>query len=256
LQDYGRAIVIGDDSTHGKGTVQTLVEMRTLIPQLENSAVKSGAAKITFQKFYLPDGSSTQLRGVVSDISLPSIDEFLPIGEKSLPHALVWDEIPTSFFDGARLDPNILKPLRDASLARQQKLEEFAWLKKYIDWFKTQQDQKRISLNLVEREKEKAADDAFNKEMKAEKNLLAKDDFKYREFRLGPPPPKPPEPAKTDGTDDDTDMNADENESYVPLDIPLRESLRVVNDALVLSHDPKLQASDHAPLTAVVVNKN
>jgi len=257
LQDYGRAIVIGDDSTHGKGTVQTLVEMKTLIPQLENSEVKTGAAKITFQKFYLPDGSSTQLRGVVSDISLPSIDDYLPIGEKSLPHALVWDEIPTSFFDGARLNPNILKPLRDASLARQQKLEEFAWLKKSIDWFKAKDEEKRISLNLVEREKEKAADDAFNHEMKAEKNLLAKNDFKYREFRLGPPPPpKPPETQKTDGTDDDTDMDADENESYVPLDIPLRESLRVVNDALALGHDPKLQASDHAPLTAVVDNKN
>ncbi|HXA79741.1 MAG TPA: carboxy terminal-processing peptidase, partial [Opitutaceae bacterium] len=202
LQDYGRAIVIGDDSTHGKGTVQTLVEMKTLIPQLENSEIKTGAAKITFQKFYLPDGSSTQLRGVVSDISLPSIDDYLPIGEKSLPHALVWDEIPTSFFDGARLNPNILKPLRDASLARQQKLEEFAWLKKSIDWFKAKDEEKRISLNLVEREKEKAADDAFNHEMKAEKNLLAKNDFKYREFRLGPPPPpKPPETQKTDGTD-------------------------------------------------------
>jgi carboxyl-terminal processing protease len=257
LQDYGRAIVIGDDSTHGKGTVQTLVEMKTLIPQLENSNLKTGAAKITFQKFYLPDGSSTQLRGVVSDISLPSIDDYLPIGEKSLPHALVWDEIPTSFFDGARLDPKIVKPLRDASQARQQKLEEFAWLKKNIDWFKTKEEEKRISLNLVEREKEKAADEAFNNKMKAEKNLLAKNDFKYREFRLGPPPPKPPEAPKTNDTDDDDkDMNADENETYVPLDIPLRESLRVVNDALALSHDLKLQAGDHAPLTAVVDNKN
>ncbi len=257
LQDYGRAIVIGDDSTHGKGTVQTLVEMRTLIPQLDNSTLKTGAAKITFQKFYLPDGSSTQLRGVVSDISLPSIDDFLPIGEKSLPHALVWDEIPTSFFEGARLDPKILKPLRDASLARQQKLEEFAYLKKSIDWFKTKEEQKRISLNLVERQKEKAADDAFRKEMVTEKNLLAKNDFKYREFRLGPPlPPKPTLPKKTDDTDDTSGLDTDENETYVPLDIPLRESLRVVNDALALGHDPKNQASDHAPLTAIVDNKN
>jgi carboxyl-terminal processing protease len=256
LQDYGRAIVIGDDSTHGKGTVQTLVEMRTLIPQLENSYIKSGAAKITFQKFYLPDGSSTQLRGVVSDISLPSIDDFLPIGEKSLPHALVWDEIPSSFFDGARLDPKILKPLRDASLARQQKLAEFAWLKKNIDWSKSKEEEKRISLNLVEREKEKADDDAFRKEMIAEKNVLAKNDFKYREFRLGPPPPKAVDSKKADDPDDDPDMDTEDNETYVPLDIPLRESLRVVNDALALSHDPKLQASDHAPLAAVVDDKN
>jgi carboxyl-terminal processing protease len=256
LQDYGRAIVIGDDSTHGKGTVQNLIEMKTLIPELENSGLKSGAAKITFDKFYLPDGSSTQLRGVVSDISLPSIDDYLPIGEKSLPHALVWDEIPTSFFDGARLDPKILKPLRDASLARQQKLEEFAWLKRSIDWSKTKVEQKRVSLNLVERQKEKADDDAFHKEMESERNLLAKNDFKYREFRLGPPPPKLSPPKRTNDTDDDADLNPDENETYAPMDIPLRESLRVVNDALALGHDPKLQASDHAPLSAVVDNKN
>jgi carboxyl-terminal processing protease len=257
LQDYGRAIVIGDDSTHGKGTVQTLVEMKTLIPQLDSSTLKTGAAKITFQKFYLPDGSSTQLRGVVSDISLPSIDDCLPIGEKSLPHALVWDEIPTSLFEGSRLDPKIVKPLRDASLARQQNLAEFAFLKKSIDRFKTREEQKRVSLNLLERQKEKTSDDAFRKEMEAERNLLAKNDFKYREFRLGPPlPPKPPQAKKTDGTDDDTDLDTDENETYVPLDIPLRESLRVVNDALALGHDLKLQAGDHAPLAAVVDNIN
>jgi carboxyl-terminal processing protease len=256
LQDYGRAIVIGDDSTHGKGTVQTLVEMKALIPQLDNSDLKAGAAKITFQKFYLPDGSSTQLRGVVSDISLPSIDDYLPIGEKDLPHALVWDEIPTTVFDGGRLDPKILKPLRDASLARQQKLAEFAFLNKGIAWFKTKEEEKRISLNLMEREQEKAADDAFDKEMKLEKNLLAKNDFKYREFRLGPPLPPTPPQKKTDDMDDDTDLDADENETYVPLDIPLRESLRIVTDALALSQDHLLWTDNHAPLTALVDDKS
>jgi carboxyl-terminal processing protease len=258
LQDYGRAIVIGDESTHGKGTVQTLVEMKTVIPQLDDAPDKSGAAKITIQKFYLPDGSSTQLRGVVSDINLPSVDAFLPIGEKSLPHALVWDEIPTSFFDGARLDQKILRPLRDASVARQQKLEEFAYLKKGIYWFKTKEEQKDISLNLDKREKEKAADNAFRKQMEAEKARLAKNDFKYREFRLGPPPPpKPPQVKKTDDSDDpDEDLDTDESDTYVPLDIPLRESLRIVNDALKLSQDPQLRASDHAPLTAIVDDKS
>ncbi|MGA3007776.1 MAG: carboxy terminal-processing peptidase [Opitutaceae bacterium] len=257
LQDYGRAIVVGDDSTHGKGTVQTLVEMKTLIPQLADASVKSGAAKITIQKFYLPDGSSTQLKGVVSDISLPSIDNYLPIGEKDLPHALIWDEIPTSFFDGARLNPKIVKPLRDASVARQQKLEEFAFLQKNIDWFKNKEEEKRISLNLADRQKEKAADDAFRKQTKAEKNLLAKNDFKYREFRLGPPPPKPPQTKKHNDTDeDDSDPDLDENEGYVPLDIPLRESLRIVNDALTLGQNHQLWTDNHAPLTALVDNKS
>jgi carboxyl-terminal processing protease len=76
LQDYGRAVVIGDSSTHGKGTVQAVIEMNRVNRQLARSTVKTGAAKITIQKFYLPDGSSTQFKGVVSDIVLPSVDEF------------------------------------------------------------------------------------------------------------------------------------------------------------------------------------
>ena len=122
------------------------------------SPVKTGAAKITIQKYYLPNGASTQLKGVVPDIVLPSINEFLPIGESDLPHALVWDEIPTSFFDGRPLDPKILRPLREASAARQTKLDEFLYLRKNVDWFKMRQDQKLVSLNLEQRRKQKISD--------------------------------------------------------------------------------------------------
>jgi len=100
LQNYGRAVVIGDSSTHGKGSVQTIIEMSKFV----RGPVKTGAAKLTIQKFYLPNGSSTQLKGVVPDIVLPSIDDYLPIGESAMPHALVWDEIPSSFFSGKPLD--------------------------------------------------------------------------------------------------------------------------------------------------------
>src|SRR5262249_54354033 len=57
LQNYGRAIVIGDTSTHGKGSVQTLWEMKSLVPQLARSPIKTGATKFTVQKYYLPNGS-------------------------------------------------------------------------------------------------------------------------------------------------------------------------------------------------------
>jgi C-terminal peptidase prc len=189
LQNYGRAVVVGDSSTHGKGTVQTVVEMRNVIPSLARAPVKTGAAKFTVQKFYLPSGSSTQLKGVIPDITLPSIDDYLPIGEKDLPHALVWDEIPSSFFDGKPLAPSVLSPLRDSSVARQQQLEEFSYLRKSIDFFKSKQEQKQVSLNLDERRRQKEVDDAFKKEMDAEKARLAQNDFKFREFLLAPPPP-------------------------------------------------------------------
>ena len=249
LQNYGRAIVIGDTSTHGKGTVQTVMEMKNISRLLASSPAKTGAAKITIQKFYLPGGASTQLKGVVPDIILPSIDDYLPIGEAALPHALVWDQIPTSFYDGAPLDPKILSPLRKASLDRQAKLEEFSFLKRNIDWFKSRQEQKQVSLNLAERQQQKVADSAFRKEMNLERERLAKSDFTFKEFRLGPPPaPRIKAPKKED--EDDGDTFAEENESYAKVDIHLRETLRVIADAIDLGKNRESWVSNRPPLTA------
>jgi len=261
LQDYGRAVVIGDSSTHGKGTVQTVVEMKKFASQLANSPAKTGAAKITIQKFYLPDGSSTQLKGVISDIVLPSVDQYLPIGESDLPHALVWDKIQSSTFHGEPIDHRVLARLQLLSAQRQASLQEFAFVRKYVDWFKDRQAQKLVSLNLEERRKQKEADDAFRKDNKVERELLAKDDFPFKEFRLGPPlPPKVVEP-KTEGPpkaagakDEDSDLeDVDEDanaDAYGKVDVSLREALRVVNDAIELGRNHEYWASDHAPLTA------
>lgn len=252
LQNYGRAIVIGDSSTHGKGTVQQVVEMKQLSRQLALSPQKTGAAKFTIQKYYLPSGASTQLKGVVPDIVLPSIEDYLPIGEADLPRALVWDQIPTSFFDGEPLDAKVLTPLRQSSLQRQASLDEFAYLRKNVEWFKNRQAQKLISVNLDERKRQKASDDAFRKEMKAEKERIAKGDYTFKPFYLGPPPvPRIKAPKKESDDDDDLDSAFDENETYVKADVHLRETLRVVSDAIALGRNKDLWASNRAPLTAV-----
>jgi carboxyl-terminal processing protease len=260
LQSYGRAIVIGDSSTHGKGTVQNVIEMKNIIPALMRSPAKTGAAKLTIQKFYLPNGASTQMKGVIPDIVLPSIEDFLPgIGESDLPHALVWDEISPCFFDGKPLSPQVVAPLRDASLRRQAELEEFAYLRKDVDWFKARQEQKLVSLNLLDREKQKVADDAFQKEMKAERERLAKNDFPYREIRLVPkPPPRikaKPKKDTPDDEEDDPELSTDEDENLVKGDVHLREALRVVADALQLGHDPKFLAGEYAPLTVQTIKR-
>jgi carboxyl-terminal processing protease len=252
LQNYGRAIVIGDQSTHGKGSVQTIVEMKNVSRLLARLPVKTGAARLTIQKFYLPSGSSTQNNGVRPDIVLPSIDEYMPIGESNLPNALVWDEIPPTTFDGHPLDPQILTPLLDASRSRQEHLDEFAYLKKTIAWFKEKQEQKEISLNLVDRRRQRDSDDAFKKVMDAEKGALAKNDFPYKEFVLGPVAPKPAAAgtnADSPGGEDEEPLSTDEDPGIAKLDIPLRESLRVLTDALSLSGNPRYWANGIAPLT-------
>lgn len=251
LQNYGRGIIIGDSSTHGKGSVQQVVEMRQLSKALSVSPAKTGAAKFTIQKYYLPSGASTQLKGVVPDIVLPSIDDFLPIGEADLPRALVWDQIPSSMFDGGPLDPKVVTPLREASLKRQSELEEFAYLRRHVDWFKTRQEQKLISVNLEERQKQKASDDAFRKKMKAEREELAKSDFVFKPFFLGPPPPpKIKAPKKEGEEEDDFDFEDDDNGTFAKADVHLREALRVVADAIALGRNRERWASNRPPLTA------
>ncbi|WP_156468867.1 carboxy terminal-processing peptidase [Cephaloticoccus capnophilus] len=187
LQNYGRAIIIGDRSTHGKGSVQALEEMRRYVPQLARSGAKTGATKFTVQKYYLPNGDSTQRKGVVPDIILPSIEDHLPIGEAELPRALAWDEIPSTFFDGAPIDDNLLATLRDASLARQNSLEEFDYLRRNIDWFKQRQDEKLVSVNLEKRRARRDEDKALRKAFLAERKRLAALDYAYEEFWLSPP---------------------------------------------------------------------
>jgi carboxyl-terminal processing protease len=254
LQNYGRAILVGDTSTHGKGTVQSILDMKSFSQSLADSSVKTGAAKITIQKFYLPDGASTQLKGVVPDITLPSIDDFLPLGEAELPHALVWDRIPTSEFGGSPVDPKIVAALRQASLARQSKLDEFAYLKKDVAWFRERQDEKLVSLNLEERRKEKASDDAFVKDMNAEKSLIAKGDYPFKEILLAPRVPqnlkaKKDATAGSDDGDDPDELGTDQDDSYAKADVHLRETLRILNDAITLGQNHEYWASDHAPLT-------
>lgn len=255
LQNYGRAIVIGDSSTHGKGTVQTLVEMRGMIPRFMRTSEKTGAAKLTIQKFYLPSGASTQMKGVIPDIVLPSWEEYLEmIGERELPNALVWDEVKSSFFDGKPLPATLVSTLRDASAKRQTELEEFSFLKRNIDWFKSRQEQKLVSLQLEERQKQKEADKAFDKQTKSERVRLEKSGYAFREVRLVPPPPPrikaPPKKDETNEDEDDEIMSTDQDEGYKRLDVHLRESLRVISDALHLGKDPIRWAHDYAPLTA------
>ena len=250
LQNYGRAVVIGDTSTHGKGTVQQVVEMKQLSRALALSPQKTGAAKFTIQKYYLPSGASTQLKGVVPDVVLPSIEEFIPnIGEGDLPRALVWDQIKTSSFEGQPLDANLRTTLAATSNRRQASLEEFTYLKRNIDWFKARQEQKEISLNLETRTKQRAEDTEFRKAMKLEKERIAKSDYAFKPFYLGPPPvPRIKAPKKND--EDDLDATDEENETYVKADIHLREALRIVNDAIHLGQDRSSWVSGHPPLTA------
>ncbi|MDO8946450.1 MAG: carboxy terminal-processing peptidase [Desulfocapsaceae bacterium] len=119
LQDYGRAVIIGGRHTHGKGTVQTLVDMNENIPTLHlRSYDDLGALKVTIQKFYRVTGGSTQYKGVESDIVLPSLFQYLKSGEQYIDYSLPWDQVdpvPFVMYGGKKID---LKRLVAASKQR------------------------------------------------------------------------------------------------------------------------------------------
>ena len=91
LQDYRRALIIGDSKTHGKGTVQTLLPLDRSDPAL-------GQLKVTTAAFYRIAGGSTQRRGVEPDIVIPSFLDVTDVGEEFLPHALEWSAVDRTFY--------------------------------------------------------------------------------------------------------------------------------------------------------------
>src|SRR6266699_2944528 len=94
LQDYGRAVIVGDKNTFGKGTVQTILEIGRFTSLLGSRSQDDGALKLTIQKFYRVAGGSTQLHGVTSDIVIPTLTDLPEVGEGALKNCLPYDEVP------------------------------------------------------------------------------------------------------------------------------------------------------------------
>jgi len=188
IQDYRRGLVVGDKASHGKGTVQSLLDLgRQLFQRLPN-APSLGAIKITMQQFYRPGGLSTQLEGVKSDVELPSLTTHLPVGEGDLDHAIAFDKVPAATFQpSGRVSDDMLKTLRDRSVVRVQADPEFAKVAKDIAQYEKRKNEKTISLVESEFEKQwnegKAAEDEEKKlaEVEDPKRPVVKRDFYFNE---------------------------------------------------------------------------
>ncbi len=146
IQDYGRGIVVGDPTTHGKGTVQSLLDLGRQVFRIPNAA-KLGALKITFQQFYRPNGDSTQNRGVVADVSLPSVISQLDIGESDLDYAREFNQVDPAHYERLNLvNDGILTELRSRSSTRIDGSEDFQKVKRNIAKFLERKDRQTITL--------------------------------------------------------------------------------------------------------------
>lgn len=152
IQDYQRGVIVGE-STFGKGTVQSVIDLNKVI----NSPEKVGQLKLTFQKFYRVTGSSTQHKGVTPDIKLPSALKPDQFGESSNPSALPWDVIHSTPFQKAS-DVN-MKVISGLNKSYQDRLKFDASLRKYAietEDLKKNMSVTRISLNESRRREEMA----------------------------------------------------------------------------------------------------
>ena len=150
LQDYGRAVIVGAETTHGKGTVQQLIDLDRFVAQLQggSAGTASGALKLTTQKFYRVSGGSTQNKGVRSDIVLPSFWDGLDVYESNLENALTYDEIEAARYTPVGSMGRTLDTLRTRSATRVTADADFQDLKALLDRREAEKDQEEFSLNL------------------------------------------------------------------------------------------------------------
>lgn len=172
LQDLGRALIVGDPSTFGKGTVQSLIPLADLMKRNGVTPVEDpGSLKMTIAKFYRPGGASTQLRGVVPDIVLSSPTDVPKIAEQEMDNAMAWDAVAPSRYEPLNLVGPYLPALRSRSAMRVEADPQFAWLREDAVALQKKMTDPTVSLNEADRAKEKKA---AEERIEEHKRLLAK----------------------------------------------------------------------------------
>ena len=173
LQDYGRAIVVGDKSTFGKGTVQTVMPVKNYMPAIfpKDTKDRAGAIKVTIQKFYRIAGGSTQLKGVVPDIILPSYRDALETGEESLPNALEHDSIDKMNYDSLNLE-DTRQQLLKLSEQRVKTDKEFNYILEDNKRYKEINDRNEVSLNIEKRLEENKKEKQRRKDRNTDRKKL------------------------------------------------------------------------------------
>jgi carboxyl-terminal processing protease len=183
IQDYQRGLIVGDSATHGKGTVQSLLDLGSQLFRIPNPP-NLGALKLTMQQFYRPGGDSTQMRGVVADVKLPSITDQMDVSEGDLDYAMEFDQIkPAGFRLLNMVTPEIVQELTTRSQARIAECDEFAKLSRNIDRYLEQKARKQVPLNKETFFAERAELDADKEDEKQfEEQNDAADEVVKRDF--------------------------------------------------------------------------
>ena len=143
LQDYGRGVLVGDSKTHGKGTVQSMLEV--------GREEKLGSVKITTASYYRISGASTQLKGITPDIIIPSPFDFMQLGEESLPNPLEWSRIDPARFAPVSDERPLIAELRKKFEARRAADSRYAVYTQFLARVEAINKTEEVPLNLQKR---------------------------------------------------------------------------------------------------------
>lgn len=156
IQDYHRGVIVGGKHTHGKGTVQAVINLSDHIPLFYLRKYDDlGALKVTIQKFYRVNGGSTQYKGVEPDIVLPSLFDHLKSGERYLEYTLPWDTIqPVQYtpYPDFKVDMDLL---RQKSRKRVVEDEGLKTIREEAEKAKKRQDETVVSIDINEMRKKR-----------------------------------------------------------------------------------------------------
>lgn len=161
MQDYGRAVIVGSSSSHGKGTVQRFLNLNQTI---RNKNIPDlGSIKLTIQKFYRINGDATQLKGVSSDILLPDNYMYIKTGEKEQDYPMAWDQIESASYDSKSYQ--VKKSVFETSNARVQSNETFKLIEENARRWEKQRESRKYPLSVakyaLQEEKQKAEGEKF-----------------------------------------------------------------------------------------------
>lgn len=147
LQDYNRALIVGSNSTFGKGTVQRFFNLDKAISGARDMK-PLGELKLTMQKFYRINGGSTQLKGVVPDIILPDRFSYVDVGEKDYDYAMPWTEIPPVTYTQNVFHLKNIDKLAENSQARIDASEQFGLIKENAQKIMDDKDKSQYPLDV------------------------------------------------------------------------------------------------------------
>lgn len=241
LQDYGRAVIVGDVSTHGKGTVQSLNQLK---PFMINSTNDPGELKITIRKFYRITGASTQLKGVTPDIVLPDILNYsTQIGESNLDNPLAWDTIQPASYDKLNLVQPYINELRARSDERVLTNQDFTYIRQDIEEFRKTQADRTATLNERQAIKQRE-EDAFKARTRDEERQSRPDPgFKIYDLTVKGAT-EPGLPPAINWLGETNQLQAAKNAAAVLL--PSKETAAVETNSLPKPpFDPMLDESEH-----------